>query len=90
MSDLHSRDYFEDQNQPANESLAGSDDLVMEKILENMSTTPVGQVLKKIASLPEIRREKILDVRRQITEGRYDINERLSIAVDKVLEDLTT
>jgi len=93
MSELHSSDYFEDQNQeiePVNEGLAGNDDLIMEKILENISTTPVGQVLKRIASLPEIRREKILDVRRQLTEGKYDLNGRLDIAVDKVLEDLTT
>ena len=92
MSDLYSKDYLKDQNQraePTREQPADNDDLVMEKILENISTTPIGQVLKKIASLPEVRREKVLDVRRQITEGRYDINERLNIAVDKVLEDLT-
>jgi len=93
MSSLHSKDHLEDRNrkaEPVNESLAGNDDLIMEKILENISTTPVGQVLKRIASLPEIRREKVLDVRRQLTEGKYDLNGRLDIAVDKVLEDLTT
>jgi negative regulator of flagellin synthesis FlgM len=46
-------------------------------------------VLKRIASLPEIRKEKVLDVRRQLTEGKYDLNERLEIALDKVLENLT-
>jgi len=93
MSNLHSEDYFEDQNwedKPVNEDLVSNDDLVMEEILENISTTPIGQVLKRIASLPEVRREKVLDVRRQLTEGNYDLNERLNIAIDKVLEDLTT
>jgi hypothetical protein len=65
-------------------------DLMMEQILENMHTTPIGQVLRKIASLPEVRREKVLDVRRQLTEGRYDLNERLEIAIDKVLEEFIT
>ncbi|MHC4556192.1 MAG: hypothetical protein ACYTFW_08485 [Planctomycetota bacterium] len=46
-------------------------------------------MLKRIASLPEIRKEKVLDVRRQLTEGKYDLNERLEIALDKVLENLT-
>jgi len=63
---------------------------MLEQILENMHTTPIGRVLRKIASLPEVRREKILDVRRQLTEGRYDLNEHLDIAIDKVLEKFTT
>ena len=61
----------------------------MEQILENINSTPIGQVLKKIASLPEIRREKVLNLRREITEGRYDLAERLDVALDRVLEDLT-
>jgi len=65
-------------------------DLMMEQILENIHATPIGQVLRKIASLPEVRQEKILDVRRQLTEGRYDLNERLDRAIDKVLENLVT
>ncbi|MHC4863029.1 MAG: hypothetical protein ACYTEX_03020 [Planctomycetota bacterium] len=61
----------------------------MEQILENINTTPIGQVLKRIASLPEVRRRKVLDVRRQLTDGKYDLNQRLDIALDRVLEDLT-
>lgn len=70
------------------EKLSADDDLVMEKILENMNSTPLGQVLKKIASLPEVRRQKVLNVRRQLTDGEYDINARLDAALDKVLEKL--
>ena len=62
----------------------------MEQILENINTTPIGQVLKKIALLPEVRRKKVLNVRQQLTEGKYDLNNRLDVALDKVLEDLTT
>lgn len=61
----------------------------MEQILENVNNTPMGQVLKKIALLPEVRRDKVLNVRRQITEGSYNLGERLEVAIDKVLEDLT-
>jgi len=84
---------FESQDRqagPVDEGLAPDKDLIMEQILENISTTPIGQVLKKIASLPEVRQEKVLDVRQQLTEGKYDLNERLDVALDKVLEDLTT
>ena len=64
-------------------------DMLMEHILENINSTPIGQVLKKIASLPEIRQRKVLNVRRQLTSGEYDLSERLDLALDRVLEDLT-
>jgi len=93
MPNFGFNDRFEGQNQEAdsvNKNLAADEDLLMEQILENINTTPIGQVLKKIASLPEVRKEKILDVRRQLTEGKYNLNERLDIALDRVLEDLAT
>jgi hypothetical protein len=93
MPSFDSNNRFECQNRPldsANENLVAEQDLLMEQILENINTTPIGQVLKKIASLPEVRKEKVLDVRRQLSKGKYRLNERLDIVLDKVLEDLTT
>jgi len=93
MKHFNSNSHSEGQNRQAdaaNRNLADDKDLLMEQILENINTTPIGQVLKKIASLPEVRKEKVLDVRRQLTEGKYELNKRLDIALDKVLEDLTT
>jgi hypothetical protein len=78
------------QGDSLDESLAPDEDLIMEQILENLNTTPIGKVLKRIASLPEVRKKKVLDVRRQLTEGKYDLGSRLDVALDKVLEDLTT
>ncbi len=92
MPDFDSRGRFKGENHkvnPVEDSLAPDKDLIMEQILENINTTPIGQVLKKIASLPEVRKEKVLDVRKQLTEGKYDFNEHLDVALDKVLEDLT-
>jgi len=78
------------QGDSLDESLAPDEDLIMEQILDNLNTTPIGKVLKRIASLPEVRKKKVLDVRRQLTEGKYDLSSRLDVALDKVLEDLTT
>ena len=92
MPDFESNSSFERQNQrlnPQGVKLTPKKDLIMEQILENLNNTPIGQVLQKIASLPEVRKDKVLDVRRQLTDGKYDLNERLDIALDKVLEDLT-
>lgn len=64
-------------------------DLLMEHILDNLNTTPIGQVLRTIAALPESRRFKVLDVRRQLTDGSYDVSGHLDDALERVLEDLT-
>jgi len=92
MPSFDSKNRFEERNQQFNsssgENLAAEQDLLMEQILDNINATPIGQVLKKIASLPEVRKEKILDVRQQISKGRYKLSERLDFALDKVLEDL--
>ena len=77
------------QADPVGEVLATDKDIMMEQILDNINTTPIGQVLRKIASLPEVRKEKVLDVRQQLTEGKYNLDERLDIALEKVLEHLT-
>ncbi|MHC4206642.1 MAG: flagellar biosynthesis anti-sigma factor FlgM [Planctomycetota bacterium] len=93
MTEFESNSRFERENcpiDPAGEVLATDKDIMMEQILDNINTTPIGQVLRKIASLPEVRKEKVLDVRRQLTEGKYDLDERLDVALEKVLEHLTT
>jgi len=92
MPDFDSYGRFEGQNRQMDSvdgDLAPDQDLIMEHILENINSTPIGQVLKRIASLPEIRREKVLHIRQQLTEGKYNLSTRLDIALDKVLEDLT-
>jgi hypothetical protein len=77
-----------DVRNSADDNFIRDKDLLMEQILANLNNTPIGQVLKRIASLPEVRREKVLDIRRRLTEGHYDFNERLDMALDKVLDDL--
>ena len=88
MSKIEPDNSFEASRSESNIDLVGDQDLVMEQILENVNNTPIGQVLKRIASLPEVRREKVLDVRRQLSQGNYELNDRLSSAMDKVLEDV--
>ena len=37
---------------------------------------------------PAFRVEKVLDIKRQLAEGRYDIAEKLDVVVDRLLESL--
>ena len=93
MPDYDYSAYFEGQDRQIDSvdgDMTPGEDITMEQILDNINNTSLGQVLKRIASLPDVRREKILRVRQQLTEGKYDLSTRLNVALDKVLEDLTT
>ena len=86
MPELHSSDRQGDffMNGSSQEQ-----DALMESILDNINATPIGRVLKRIGSLPEVRKGKVLSLRQKLTEGTYDVNDRLDMAMDKVIEDLT-
>ena len=62
-------------------------DLLMEEILENLNTTPQEEVLKRIASLPRNRQDKVLAVRHQLRARTYELRDRLEWAIDRVIED---
>lgn len=64
-------------------------DALMERIIGNMKATPQEEVLKRIASLPNIRRGKVLSIRRHVTDGTYEVANRLDRAIDRVLEAIT-
>jgi hypothetical protein len=78
----------EDELGPFSRELTHQDDLTMEQILENLNHTPLGQVLKRIASMPEVRRKKVLEVRRSLSKGLYELNGRLDRVLERVFEDL--
>ena len=92
MPSVRSNDHHEARDvrcRKAAERSTLSDDVLMEAILENIHTTPIGQVLRRIGELPEVRRGKVLSVRRRLDEGTYDLDDRLDAALDRVMEDLT-
>ena len=70
------------------EKLDSADDLRTEEILDANTKNPLGQLLEKISELPEVRYEKVSSVRRQICLGEYQIDEKLDVSIDKLLEEL--
>ena len=45
--------------------------------------------LSKIAAMPDIRQEKVDMIRQQLAEGSYDIDGKLSTALDKLFAEET-
>ncbi|HOK66781.1 MAG TPA: hypothetical protein PK054_08785 [Anaerohalosphaeraceae bacterium] len=64
------------------------DDLLQEPLLEHLQANPIGRLLQLIASLPEVRQEKVLRARREIAENSPDMERRLDAALDRILEEL--
>jgi hypothetical protein len=64
-------------------------DILMERILAKMNIKPREEVLKRIAFLSNIRRGKVLRVRRQVTDGTYGVVDRLEKVIDRVLEAIS-
>lgn len=63
------------------------DDYLTDDLFESISSTPMGRLLAMISTLPEVRHEKVNDIRRQITDDNYDIPRNLDTALDRVLEE---
>jgi hypothetical protein len=45
--------------------------------------------MQSIPSLRQVHKTKVFAVRRQLAEGRYDFDERLDAAVDRLVETVT-
>ena len=59
-----------------------------DEFFDSINSTPLGRLLKLIAAMPEIRQNKVSQLRTQISDGQYDINHNLDEALDRVLEEL--
>ena len=55
---------------------------------DHVEISPLGQMLDGIGRLPEIRHEKVDEIRRQISAGSYESAEKLEVAVDRLLAEL--
>lgn len=54
---------------------------------DHVEISPLGQMLDGISRLPEIRHERVEEIRRQIADGTYDTPERLELALDRMFDE---
>ena len=55
---------------------------------DHVEISPLGQMLDGISRLPEIRHEKVEEIRRQIAAGSYETPEKLELALDRLMDEL--
>jgi negative regulator of flagellin synthesis FlgM len=55
---------------------------------DHVEISPLGRMLDGISRLPEVRQERVEEVRRQIAAGVYETPEKLELALDRLLDEL--
>lgn len=55
---------------------------------DKLELSEVGQIAARLAELPEIREDRVAAIRQAIAEGTYDNEERLSAALDALLDEI--
>ncbi len=56
--------------------------------VDRVEISQIARLISEVSSLPEVRAEKIAQVRAQIESGTYITPEKMDIAVGRLLEDL--
>lgn len=55
---------------------------------DTVHISQMADLLSKLHDLPDVRIEKVAPIRAAIQAGTYDINTRLDLAIERLLEDL--
>ena len=63
-------------------------DLLVERLIDSMHSSPLGRLLGVISTLPEVRAEKVELARRQIDQPEECWDNKMDMALDRVLEEL--
>jgi negative regulator of flagellin synthesis FlgM len=56
---------------------------------DHVEISPLGQMLDGISRLPEIRQEKVEEIRQQIAAGTYETPEKIQLALDRLMDELS-
>jgi negative regulator of flagellin synthesis FlgM len=55
---------------------------------DEVQISSVGQLLGRLADIPDVRAGRVAELRAAILEGRYESEDKLSLALDKLLEEI--
>ncbi len=58
------------------------------KVGDRVVISEEAQLLARLAEVPDIRMEKVAELKELITTGRYESREKIEKAVDRLLEEL--
>jgi negative regulator of flagellin synthesis FlgM len=56
--------------------------------VDEVQISSLGAMLGRLAEVPDIRANRVAELRSAILEGRYDSEEKLSVALDRLLDEI--
>ena len=56
---------------------------------DRVEISPIGRMLDGVARLPEIRHEKVEEIRSEIASGVYETPEKLELALDRMMDEFS-
>jgi len=54
---------------------------------EQVEISEIALFMNKVAMMPQIRAQKVENVRRALAAGTYDVHGKLSLAIDRLLDE---
>ena len=57
-------------------------------INDEVSISSAGQLLDKLAQMPDIRQDRVDQIRAAIAEGAYETDAKLNMALDRLLDEI--
>jgi negative regulator of flagellin synthesis FlgM len=55
---------------------------------DEVEISPMARMLEQVHSLPDVRASRVAALREAIDAGSYDTHERLSLALDRMIDEL--
>ena len=55
---------------------------------DQLDISPEADMISRIREMPDVRADRIADIRAQIAEGVYDTDEKLEIAIGRMFDEL--
>ena len=55
---------------------------------DEVDISDAARLVEQVQQLPEMREDRVEEVRRQIAAGTYETNDKLNAAVDRLLDEI--
>lgn len=56
--------------------------------VDQLDISPEAELLSQVHDLPDVRQDRVNDIRAQIKNGTYDTNEKLDMALSRLLDEI--
>ena len=56
--------------------------------VDQLDISPEAEMLSQVHNLPEVRQDRVAEIRAQIAKGTYDTDDKLDMALSRLLDEI--